>query len=90
MYLHWQPDQGQLYGFSPVCVLMCACVDICDYEVVDDFACISDGDDVACISDGDSDEVDVDDVCLQQKLWWYCVLVIDSTICKNVFQDHLE
>ena len=60
---------------------MCACVDICDYEDVDDFA---------CISDGDSDEVNVDDVCLQQKLWWYCVLVIDSTICKNVFQDHLE
>ena len=60
---------------------MCACVDICDYEDVDDFD---------CISDGDSDEVNVDDVCLQQKLWWYCVLVIDSTICKNVFQDHLE
>ena len=60
---------------------MCACVDICDYEDVDDFD---------SSNDGDSDEVNVDDVCLQQKLWWYCVLVIDSTICKNVFQDHLE
>ena len=38
---------------------MCACVDICDYEDVDDFA---------CISDGDSDEVNVDDVFLQHKL----------------------
>ena len=47
---------------------MCACGNICDYEDFDDFACINDGDDVACISDGDSDEVTVDDVCLQQKL----------------------
>ena len=38
---------------------MCACVDICDYEDVDDFD---------SINDGDSDEVNVDDVCLQQKL----------------------
>ena len=60
---------------------MCACVDICDYEDVDDFD---------SSNDGDSDEVNVDDVWLQHKLWSYCVLVIDSTICKNVFQDHLE
>ena len=43
---------------------MCACVDICDYEDVDDFA---------CIDDGDSDQVNVDDVACNKILMVFCV-----------------
>ena len=52
---------------------MCACVDICDYEDVDNFACIDDVDEFACISDGDSDEVNVDDVTCNKVLMIFCV-----------------
>ena len=68
---------------------MCACGNICDYEDVDDFA---------CIDDGDSDEVNADDVAYNKSFddivcWWLiqqfaktCFRIIWNSAKKN-FQN---